>query len=110
MNITVVKLEATVQWMTRQSTTSTRWIGVCEPMRLSMEAESLDELHGVINETMQLLLTDLLRDNELDAFLRDQGWTAQNLPESASEDDVRFDVPWEMITQGTPIDSERRSR
>jgi hypothetical protein len=65
-----------------------------------MEAESLDELHSVIEEALQLLLTDLLRDNELDAFLRERGWNAVNLPGKVIPgEEVRFDVPWHLIAE-----------
>lgn len=107
MNV-VVKLEANIQWHTRPSTTSARWIGVCEPMNLSMEAETLDELHSVIEETMQLVLTDLLRENELQEYLEEHGWRASNLDSATVNDDVAFDVPWQMITERPPLDSERR--
>lgn len=77
-------------------------------MNLVMEADSLDELHSVIEEAMQLLLVDLLRDNELDQFLREHGWRAQDIPVQARPEDVQFSVPWELIAEGTSRDSERR--
>ena len=64
-------------------------------------------LHSVIEETIQLLLTDLLLDNELDQFLREHGWTANNVPPQTNAGDVRFDVPWQLVVE-SKRDSERR--
>jgi hypothetical protein len=102
-------LKTNIQWMVKQSGSSSRWIGVCEPLGQMMEADSLDELHSIIEETMQLLFTDLLLDNELDAFLRSKGWTARNLQEASSADDVTFDVPWDLIVQSRSSGPERRA-
>jgi hypothetical protein len=109
MAIVQIQAKAQVQWRAQKSPTSKRWIGVCEPMNLVMEADSLDELHGVIDEAMQLLLVDLLRDNELEQFLREHGWRARDIPVQAKPEDVRFDVPWELIAEGNRRDSERRA-
>ena len=61
-----------------------------------MEADSLDELHGLIPETIHLLMVDLLEDNELDRYLRDKGWQAVGVPASG-DGDVEFDVPWYLV-------------
>lgn len=105
LNITV---EGRVQWRGRRSESSQRWIAVCDAMNLVTEADSLDELHSVINETMQLTLTDLMLDGELDAFLRDLGWRAGGMPASRESGDVEFDVPWELVAEGAR-GSERRA-
>ena len=77
-------------------------------MNLVLEADTLDELYGVIDEAMQVLLVDLLRDNELEQFLREHGWHALNVPFQVKPEDVKFDVPWELIAEGARDDSERR--
>ena len=107
MPMVMIQIEgqAQLQWQARRSTTSKRWIGVCDPLNLVVEADSLDELHSVIEEALQLLLTDLLRDNELDQFLREHGWKAVNLP-AKTPMDVQFNVPWHLIAQGNR-DSKR---
>ena len=76
-------------------------------MNLVMEADTLDELYSVIDEAIQLMLVDLLRDNELDQFLREHGWNAPNVPLQVKPEDVKFDVPWELIAEGARNDSER---
>ena len=77
-------------------------------MNLVVEAESLDELYSVIDEAIQLMLVDLLRDNELEQFLREHGWHARNVPLRVKPENVKFDVPWELIAEGAKNDSERR--
>ena len=110
MPLVLVRTEgsAQLQWHVRRSVTSKRWIGVCEPMNLVLEADTLDELHGVIEEALQLLFTDLFQDNELETFLRDRGWKANNIPPQLNADDVQFDVPWQLIVE-SQRDSERRT-
>lgn len=96
---------AQLQWRAER-TESGRWIAICQPMNLVTEADSLDELHSVINEVLQLLLVDLLRDNELEAFLREHGWQA-HLPAAINPADVHFNVPWQLVAEGSH-DSARR--
>lgn len=106
---TVVTIQANIPWHAVPSSTSKRWIGVCQPMNLTIEADSLDELHSIIGETMQLTLLDLLQDDELDGFLRTHGWAASNLPQGRrTGEDVAFNVPWELIARGH-LDTERRA-
>lgn len=69
-------------------------------MNLSMEADSLDELHSLITETLHLVLIDLLQDDELNRYLRERGWTARGMPADRRAKNVRFDVPWELIAAG----------
>jgi hypothetical protein len=102
--IQTVKIQANIPWHAKRSTTSNRWIGVCDVLNLSMEADTLDELHSVIPEAIHLLLEDLLADNELAQYLRDKGWEADPIP---SDRDVAFDVPWHLIAEGAR-DPERR--
>lgn len=109
VKIQIVKIEgsAQVQWRAERGE-SGRWIAVCQPMSLVTEADSLDELHSVINESMQLLLVDLLKDNELEPFLREHGWKA-HLPTTVDPSVVQFNVPWQLVAEGSLNDSARRS-
>src|SRR5262245_12205200 len=90
---------AQVQWRAQRQS-SGRWSAVCQPMNLGTEADSLDELHSVINEAMQLLLVDLLKDNELEAFLREHGWQAR-VPAGVDPSAVEFNVPWQLVADGS---------
>jgi hypothetical protein len=99
-----------MQWEVRENPTSHHWIAVCEPLKLALEAPTLDELRGLIDETIHLLLTDLFEDNELDRFLREHGWRAPDLPAAAPAEEIQFDIPWEMmVKQGGQSDSPRRA-
>jgi hypothetical protein len=79
-----VTIQATVQWITFQSSTSKRVIGVCDMLNLCLEAESEQELRSLIPEAMNLLMVDLLSDNELPQFLQEKGWRAISLPGSGT--------------------------
>ena len=108
MTVTTITLEGNVQWRVARSSTSERWIGICDPMNLSVDAVSLDELNDIIKEAIQLLLVDLLLDNELDRFLRERGWIAHNLPRDRTDEDVEFKVPLELLVSESTGGSERR--
>lgn len=105
----IVRIEgkALLQWRAERSEPSRRWVAICPAMNLTTEADSLDELYSVINETLQLVLVDLLRDNELQKFLRERGWKAR-VPAQIDPADVQFNVPWQLIAKGAH-DSARRA-
>lgn len=94
-----VMAKAQLQWRAERSEPGGRWVAVCPAMNLTTEADSLDELHSLINETMQLVLLDLLRDNELQRFLRDRGWKAQ-VPAQVDPAEIQFNVPWQLVAKG----------
>ena len=109
MSTKTVTIEVTskLEWRAVRSATSSRWIGICDAMNLSIEADSLDELASVIDETLNLVLIDLLSDNMLDQYLRKHGWSARHVPANANED-VRFDLPWHLAAE-FGSDSTRRA-
>jgi hypothetical protein len=100
-----VEVKGLIGWVVTQGT-SGHWIAVCDPMNLALEADSLDELYSVINEGVHLLFRDLLKDNELDQYLRERGWHAAGMPEGPVGDDIEFRVPWQMLV-GAPNDIAR---
>ena len=95
----VVPINVKLEWRAMRSASSSRWIGICDALNLSMEAESLDELHSLIPETIHLLMTDLFEENELDQYLRTKGWHAVNIP-TGPVGDIEFDVPWYLVAEG----------
>lgn len=105
----VIEVSSTVEWTATQSETSKKWIAECEALGLSMEGETLDELHSLIPEACFALLIDLFEDNELNQFLRDRGWQAVNMPSGPVTDDVGFSIPWNLVAQGAALGSERRT-
>jgi hypothetical protein len=95
-------------WKWRRSSTSTRYIAVCDALNLCLEADSEEELKSLIPEAMHLLMIDLLADNEIDEYLREKGWQALNLPQQP-ENDVEFHVPFELIAEEARRDTARRA-
>ncbi|MGH9638271.1 MAG: hypothetical protein ACRD72_25840 [Candidatus Angelobacter sp.] len=107
--VVAIKIQANVIWRAKQSSTSNRWIAVCEPMNLVLEGDSVDELRSLINETTHMLMLNLLEDNELEEFLRARGWSAVNFPSKKPSDGVEFDVPWELLVSGNVRDSQHKA-
>jgi hypothetical protein len=90
--INVVRIDASVPLQCFRSG-SGNWIGICEPLKITVQSATWGELMEDFSETLNGILTDLLRNNELDRFMRDRGWsTAGNIPERP--DNVRFDLPF----------------
>ena len=87
-----VRIDANVPWNVLQAKGG-NWVGVCEPLKLTVQAETWADLMEDMGQTLDALLKDLLSSNELDRFLRDRGWTLIGaIPQR--QDDVRFDVPF----------------
>lgn len=77
------------------------WAGVCDPLGLTVEGESWSELLQNIDETMNLMLRDLLKRGELNRFLRARGWSPVRVANIKSPARVRFDVPFRV----TPVEA-----
>jgi hypothetical protein len=103
-----VQINGQLLWIVERGN-SGHWIAVCDPMNLSLEATSLDELYSVINEGIQLLMLDLIRDNEFDQFLRERGWDAQGVPKGPVEDGINIQIPWDMLIKAPHGDNARRA-
>lgn len=96
---TVIHVNANLQWRAERGRGSDHWIGFCDALGISTEAESLDELHTLIPEAIHLLMVDLFEDNELDEFLHERGWSS-NVGDHADGNEVEIQVPWFMVTAG----------
>jgi hypothetical protein len=91
----VIQINANVPWsFTRVR--SGQYIAVCDPLKLTLQADTFYDLMEDIAISLDALLKDLLGDNELDRFLRERGWTAFS-PIPARPKNVRFDVPFELV-------------
>jgi len=93
---TVIQIQANLQWRAERGVHSDRWIGFCDPLGISAEATTLDELHTLIPEAIHILMLDLLEDNELDGFLMERGWSsmAHTVNAAAPATQPEFRVPW----------------
>ena len=99
--VDVLKVDVSLQWKAEKIADSGRWIAECATIGLVVEADSLDELHAMVEEATDLLITDLVEDGELDAFLATKGWDAGARPTGL--------VPWALVAQGETHGSARRA-
>lgn len=101
----LITVQGQIQWKATQ-VSSDRWLGVCDAMNLSMEGDTLDELYSLIDESIALVLTELLSENQLETYLSERGWHA-TIPDIDDEENVEFDVPWQLIAEGAKSDQKR---
>jgi hypothetical protein len=88
----IIRVQGNVSWKCFLSKEGV-WIAICDPLRLTLQADTFGDLMEDIAMTLNAIFRDLLISNELDKFLRDQGWElAGQMPNSM--DDVRFDMPF----------------
>ena len=88
----VVRVEANVRWRCQRA--NRNWIGVCDPLKLTVQSETYAELMEDIGLTLNAVLRDLLKSNELPQFLSEQGWETVDPIPSPKLKNVRFDVPF----------------
>ena len=93
-----MRVQANVPWQVESSDDS--WIGVCEPLKLTVEADTYGGLMESISETLDAVLADLMKSNELPRFLQSHGWRLIT-PLPTQVEDVRFDVPFIPAMMGT---------
>ena len=103
----IVRVDANLQWRILQAQ-SGAWIGICDPLKLTVQAETWADLMEDIGHTLDALLRDLLSSHELDRFLQDQGWKL--LAAIPAREDVRFDVPFIPAMMANANGSARQLR
>jgi hypothetical protein len=95
---TVTFIQGKVQWSITEQP-SGRFVGVCEPLGIALEGTDMNDLHACIREAIQLVMSDLLRNGQLESFLLARGWrTASALPDPRHEP-VHFEPPIELLIQ-----------
>lgn len=93
-----IEVKASLQWVFYRDERSRRWIAICDPLKVTVEADTHAELRENIEEGLNLLFQNLLRERELDRFLMLRGWSmSSQVPEGAGE--VHFDVPIELVAR-----------
>ena len=100
-----INVKSKLLWLAAEIRPS-KWLAKCDAMNLAVEANSLDELYSIIKETVDLLMLDLVADNEFDEFLRARGWEAK-VPVEADRNNVKYDVPWELLVTRGQNDRQR---
>lgn len=92
-----INIQANLAWAVHRSEAG-NLIAECEPLGLTLQAESDEELRSLIAEAQHVLFLDLLEDGELEGFLRRHGWTPSG-PLPAKAEGVLFSAPFTMVPQ-----------
>ncbi len=95
----IVQIQAQLQWEFYQDAASKRWIAVCKPLAITIEADTHTELRENIEDTLRLFMRSIFEDGEFERFMREHGWKALNMPQNVSANDIRFDVPIELVAR-----------
>lgn len=90
-----IEIQANVTWQVATDLESGTYIGVCPALNLNAIGDTWAEFVQCANEATTLLFEDLFNKNELDAFLRRNGW-APKAPLPAPGSKVKFDVPFDF--------------
>lgn len=90
----VIGVEGQIDWLYFQDAKSQNWIGVCPPLKLTVEGDTLPELNETMTEAMDLFFNEMLSTGDLDRFLKENGWRLNApAPERRRQQQVMFDVP-----------------
>lgn len=104
------QIEGLIGWRACRSESGEVWVGSCDALGLTVEGQTLDELHNAIPAALSDLLADLVADGDLDEFLQSKGWSGVEIPHvRAFAEGTSGPLPWEMITAGELDDSHRRA-
>jgi hypothetical protein len=87
----IIRVQANVQWAVRP--VGDVWLGICEPLKLTVEAGTYGELMESISDALDAVMSDLMASDELPRFLQTHGWSLMT-PLPAKTVGVRFDVPF----------------
>ena len=89
----VVKIDGKTDWNCFRAKGEGNWIGVCDPLGLTIQSDTWANLMGDIGLTINAMFIDLLESQDLTQFLRDRGWQpVGKIPKKPT--DVWFDVPF----------------
>jgi hypothetical protein len=93
-----VRVEANIVFRAYQNHDGV-WTAVCDPLGLTVEGDSWTDVWKSADESLNILLRDLLKRNELSSFLRARGWSMARPHHVKRTSRVRFDVPFRV----TPV-------
>jgi hypothetical protein len=94
-SVVLVHIEGNVPWQWRKGAGG-NYVAICDPLKITLQACSYQELMEDIAVSLDALLKDLIESNEFDQFMRDQGWRLL-APIPARPKDVKFDVPFSIV-------------
>lgn len=90
----VIGVEAEIVWRYFQDRESQNWVGISDPLKLTVEGETLPELNEAMTEAMDLFFNEMLSSGDLNRFLKENGWRLNApAPERKRQQQVMFDVP-----------------
>jgi hypothetical protein len=102
----VTFVQGTVQWQVTEQP-SGRLVAACAPLGVVLEGSDMNDLYACIKEAIQLIMTDLLNNGQLESFLIARGWRpAAALPLPGGEP-ISFEPPIELLLQGKARDRAR---
>ena len=101
-----IRVEANIAFRAYQNRDGI-WTAVCDPLGLTVEGESWSEIWQSIDESLNIMFRDLLKQRELPSFLRARGWTMIRPQPVKPTSRVRFDVPF-RVTPVAPDESGQR--
>jgi predicted RNase H-like HicB family nuclease len=93
--MSVIRVQAQIQWNASRDPASNFWVAVCEPLKLTAQGETWSILVESISDTLQIIFTDLVKTGTLERFIEAHGWKLQT-PIPANTNRLRFDVPFEL--------------
>jgi len=88
----LVRINADLQWKATIGKGG-NYVAVCDPLKITLQAETWAELMEDAAEVLDAIFRDLLSSNELERFLQERGWTTMGQVPNR-QDNVRFDVPF----------------
>jgi predicted RNase H-like HicB family nuclease len=91
-----IAIEGQVEWKFFRDRASKYWVAVCEPLKQTASGETWAELNESIAQTLDLVFREVLERDELESFLRQQGWKISRQEQLPPSRKVRFDVPWKL--------------
>jgi hypothetical protein len=75
------------------------YVAVCDPLKLTLQADTWADLMEDTSDVLNSIFTDLLKKNELDAFLQAHGWNVLGQVPQRNQENVRFDVPFLFVPE-----------
>ena len=90
--INVVRINGNVEWKILKGKGG-NWVGICDPLKLTIQSETWADLMEDIALTLDALLKELLGSNDLENFMKEHGWSiVGGIP--ARPRNIRFDLPF----------------
>lgn len=80
MSQILIRFPQTISWSVSDSGSSDCYIAECQSLGLVLEADSLDQIPGLIEEALDALFDSLVSEGDFDQFFVDRGWPEDQRP------------------------------